>query len=177
MKNAGKIGVLVVLILTAGIFIHFLSKEPIIAKNNSGTDNATQGNQEPKKDECKTGEYAKITYIIDGDTVVADTGEHIRLLEINADEKGYSCYESAKNRLAQLVLNKEVRLARDISEFDKYDRCLRTIFVDNKNINLQLVKEGEAVAAFYEPDVEYKSEMLAAQDYAMKNNIGCEWKK
>jgi len=40
---------------------------------------------------------AVVTKIIDGDTIVIQGGQHLRLLGIDADESGYPCYEPAKN--------------------------------------------------------------------------------
>ena len=117
-----------------------------------------------------------ITKVIDGDTVVAEGGNHIRLLGIDADEKGYPCYKPAKKRLEQLVLGKRVQIEKDVTDTDKYGRYLRYIFVDKKNVNLQLVKEGLVVARFYQPDVKYEKEITAAEKEAINNKIGCKWR-
>ena len=53
-----------------------------------------------------------IHLIIDGDTIVAD-GEHIRLLGVDSDERGYECYKEAKDRLDEWILDKEVVLEKD----------------------------------------------------------------
>ena len=116
-----------------------------------------------------------MTKVIDGDTVVVEGGYHVRLLGMDADEKGYPCYEQAKTRLEDLVLAKQVRLEKDKTDLDQYGRCLRYIFLDNTNINVQLVKEGLAIARFYEPDVKYRAEITAAESYAQQNKLGCKW--
>jgi len=125
--------------------------------------------------ECLAPSQTIVTKIIDGDTVVVEGGEHIRLLGIDADERGYPCYGEAKSRLEELVLNKEVRLEKDQTDVDQYNRCLRYIFLDEQNIDLQLVKEGLAIARFYEPDVKYKDEIALAEKEAIENKIGCKW--
>ena len=124
---------------------------------------------------CGTSNDVIVTKVIDGDTVVVEGGYHVRLLGMDADEKGYPCYDSAKTRLENLVLSKNVLLERDMSDADQYGRCLRYIFVGNTNINAQLVKEGLAVARFYQPDVKYKTEITSAEIYAQQNKIGCKW--
>lgn len=126
---------------------------------------------------CLAGEEVLVTKVIDGDTIVVNGGHHIRLLSIDADELGYPCYESAKTRLEELVFNKKVLLEKDKTDIDKYKRCLRYIFLDKQNINLQLVKEGLAVARFYEPDVKYKNEIILAEKTAIAKKVGCKWKK
>lgn len=49
-------------------------------------------------------EPAVVTKIIDGDTLVAAGGNHVRLIGIDADEKGYPCFDVARRRLEELVL-------------------------------------------------------------------------
>ncbi len=125
--------------------------------------------------ECLAPEKVLVTKIIDGDTVVVEGGYHVRLLGIDADESGSPCYDKAKERLEELVLNKEVRLEKDKTDVDQYDRCLRYIFLDERNINLQLVKEGFAIARFYPPDLRYKEEITEAEKEAIDEKIGCKW--
>ena len=115
-----------------------------------------------------------VTKIIDGDTIIIG-GESVRLLGIDADESGYPCYNSAKKRIEELVLNKQVRLEEDGEDKDQYKRYLRYIFLDNKNINLQLVEEGLAVARFSPQNTKYKQEILNAEKQARENGIGCKW--
>lgn len=124
---------------------------------------------------CGASENTIVTKVIDGDTVVVEGGFHVRLLGIDADEKGYPCYEPAKNRLENLVLGKMVKLEKDKTDLDQYGRCLRYIFAGGVNIGTQLVKEGLAIARFYEPDVKYKTEITQAEKQAETSNIGCKW--
>ncbi len=115
-----------------------------------------------------------VTKIIDGDTVIVE-GESVRLLGIDADEKGYPCYEAARKRLEELILNKEVSLDKDITDKDQYGRYLRYIFLDNQNIDLRMVKEGLAIARFSPENIKYKEEIIAAEKEARENKIGCKW--
>src|SRR3989344_4850789 len=125
--------------------------------------------------QCLAKEKEIVTKVIDGDTVVVSSGAHVRILEIDADEKDYKCYQPAKARLEELVLNKEVILEKEVTDVDKYGRCLRNVFLFGQNVGLQLVKEGLVIASFYQPDVKYQQEILAAQQYAMDNRVGCKW--
>ena len=75
-----------------------------------------------------------------------------------------------------MVLGKSIRLEKDVTDIDQYQRCLRTIFLGRENINTRLVKEGLVVARFYEPDVKYKSEIVEAEKQAVLEKIGCKWK-
>jgi len=115
-----------------------------------------------------------VTKIIDGDTIIVE-GENVRLLGMDTDERGYPCYDEAKERLEELILNKEVRLEKDQTDKDQYQRYLRYIFLNNENINLKLVEEGLAVARFYPEDVKYKNEIIDAEAQARESKLGCKW--
>src|SRR3989344_5062730 len=65
-----------------------------------------------------------VTKIIDGDTVIIEGGYSVRLLGIDSDEKGYPCYSPAKERIEELVLNKEIYLEADKEDQDQYKRYL-----------------------------------------------------
>ena len=125
--------------------------------------------------ECLAPSEAVVTKIIDGDTVVVEGGYHVRLLGIDADERGYPCYETAKSHLEELILSKEVKLEKDVTDVDQYDRCLRYIFLDDQNINLQLVEEGLAICRFYEPDTKHSQECKTLEKEAIESKIGCKW--
>lgn len=120
-------------------------------------------------------EKAIVTKVVDGDTIVIEGGYHIRLLGIDADEKGYPCYEEAKKELENLILGKKVKLERDKEDKDQYGRYLRYIFLEERNINLEMVQKGLAIARFYPPNVKYRKEIEEAERRAIKNKRGCEW--
>ena len=124
---------------------------------------------------CGASSNTIVTKVIDGDTLVVAGGEHVRLLGIDADEKGAPCYDASKYRLEALVLNKQISLEKDITDVDQYGRCLRAVFLGEENIGLQLVKEGVAVARFYPPDVKYREQISLAEQSAMQNKTGCKW--
>ena len=126
---------------------------------------------------CHLPDEVLVTKVIDGDTIVVEGGREIRLLGIDADEKDYPCYESAKIFLEKLVLNKRVKLEKDEQNVDQYGRCLRYLILDSKNINLELVKEGEAVCRFLKPNLKYKEVCEKLEKEAIKKKIGCKWKK
>ncbi|MBS3056306.1 MAG: thermonuclease family protein [Candidatus Aenigmarchaeota archaeon] len=121
------------------------------------------------------GNWKIITKVIDGDTVVAEGGDHIRLIGIDSDEKNYPCYDPARLRLEELVLNKKVYLEPDVQDQDQYKRYLRYLILNDENINMKMVEKGFAVARFYPENVKYKSEIIAAEKSAMENHVGCKW--
>lgn len=124
---------------------------------------------------CYLPSEVLVTKVIDGDTVVVEGGVEIRLLGIDADERGYPCYESAKNYLEDLVLNKKVKIEKDKKSVDRYGRCLRYLILKGENINLKLIKEGEAVCRFLEPNLKYKERCQKLEKEAIKKKVGCKW--
>jgi len=87
-----------------------------------------------------------VSKVIDGDTFKMSDDTTIRLLCVDAPERGENGYSEAKDFLANMILEKEVRLEKDISEEDEYGRLLRYVYVNISNIeifvNQQIVQEG-----------------------------------
>lgn len=124
------------------------------------------------------GETHLVAYVVDGDTIILENGERVRYIGIDAPEtshptKGIECYgleAAARNR--ELVEGKRVRLEKDQSERDKYDRLLRYVYLDDLLINAQLVAEGFAYAAYYPPDTRYYPALAALELQAEHNKLG-----
>ena len=119
-------------------------------------------------------EIVHVERVIDGDTIVADNNS-TRLLGINSPEKGELYYEEAKEFLENLILNKSVRLKFGKDKYDRYNRVLAYVYFENKNVNLEIVKQG--LANFYFPsgkDV-YYSDFKKAWEECVNDNINlCE---
>ena len=123
-------------------------------------------------------EMVTVKYIIDGDTIILSNGEKVRYVGMDTPERGQCWYRQAKEFNRKLVSGKKIRLERDESNQDRYQRLLRYIYVknipDGKEIfvNLELVKAGLARAKEYKPDTEYSSGLKEAENYAKQNKIG-----
>ncbi len=114
-----------------------------------------------------------VTKVIDGDTIDIDTGERVRLICIDTPEYYDEGYEEAKEYLEDLILNKKVKLEKDISETDKYGRILRHIYLeDGTFVNELMVKQGYAEAYWYEPDTTLCPTIQKAEDYAKDHELG-----
>lgn len=122
--------------------------------------------------------YAKVTRVIDGDTIVIDTGQHVRYIGMDTPEMETSeCFATEASEINKnLVLGKMVRLEKDISETDKYGRLLRYVYVGDTLIDNYLVKNGNAKAMTVPPDVKYKDQFDQSEKYARQNNLGL-WSK
>jgi hypothetical protein len=88
--------------------------------------------------------------VIDGDTIVIDTGEHIRFIGIDTPERGHCGYSEATTNMRNMVYGKAVILtagARD--DVDKYGRLLRYVDLeDDTDTGLAQITGGFAVARY-----------------------------
>jgi len=122
-----------------------------------------------------TATIRQVVRVIDGDTIVISGNKRVRLLGIDAPEKGERCFDEAKDKLTELVLNQKVLLKPDIRNKDQYDRLLRWVFLNGQNINLELVKQGLVRVKFYNEE-QYKNEFIVSQKIAKEQRRGCLWK-
>ncbi len=125
--------------------------------------------------ELPDGASKLTTKIIDGDTFLIEGGYSVRILGIDADERGHNCYEEAKERLEELILNKEVRLEKGKEDKDQWCRYLRYSFQGEENIGLTLVREGLAVARTSPENIKYREEVAQAEEEAREKKMGCKW--
>jgi endonuclease YncB( thermonuclease family) len=128
-----------------------------------------------------------VTHVMDGDTLKLETAEgtvlRVRLYGIDAPElqrvnrrtgeiskQGQPFGEEAYRALESRVINKKVRV--DIVDIDRYRRMVGIVHLDNRNINLEMVREGWAWAYRQYLDRPYASEYLGAENEARSKRLG-----
>jgi len=124
------------------------------------------------------GDLVKVVRVVDGDTIEIEGGEKVRYIGIDTPEtvdprKSVQCFgveASKKNK--ELVEGKMVRLEKDITDRDKYNRLLRYVWLDDVLVNLELVKRGFAYSYSYPPDIKYQDQFLKAQQEAREAKRG-----
>ena len=112
------------------------------------------------------------TRIIDGDTIVLSDGNKVRLIGINAPEKGKPYSKIAASELGNMVLNKCLVLEKDASDKDKYGRLLRYVYADGKFVNEMMIENGFAKAFIYGNDTKYSEKFKLDEESARKNRLG-----
>ena len=130
-----------------------------IGEVNGGGDAAAQKQGGSSADHGKT----VVTFVVDGDTIELAGGKRVRLIGIDAPERNEPLYGDARVALETMVLGKEVRLEKDISDTDRYGRLLRYVYVGDVFINLEMVRLGVAAAYTYPPDVAEADVFVSAQ--------------
>jgi micrococcal nuclease len=129
-----------------------------------------------------TPEYL-VTSVIDGDTfdiLVNEEKQTVRLIAVDAPEsrhptKPVQCFSTeAKKYLKELIENKYVTLDKEIldSDKDRYGRLLRYAFINGKNINELLLRNGYALEKSYVRGYKYQSIFKKAQNYAKTYSLG-----
>jgi endonuclease YncB( thermonuclease family) len=117
-----------------------------------------------------------VTEIIDGDTILVGLEDGniytVRYIGIDAAERDMQFFTEAYNANADLVLQQEVELIKDVSETDQYDRLLRYVVVNDMFVNLQLVEIGFARAMQYPPDIACAEALSSAEQGARISQVG-----
>ena len=128
---------------------------------------------------------ATVVRVIDGDTiVVAYGGDQYKVRYIGMDAPETKDPNSAVEWMGPqatlantaLVEGKTVFLEKDVSEVDRYDRLLRYVWLTDGTawtlVNLELVRQGVAIAKSYPPDVRYDELYRAADTDAQLAALG-----
>lgn len=113
-------------------------------------------------DELAVGERGRVVRVIDGDALVLDTGQSVRLVGIEApaapyrDREGDTGYETSKRILEDMVLGREVELRYGGLTRDRYDRALAHVVTTDALgprlwLNAEMVRKGGARVRVY-PD-------------------------
>ncbi|MCL5069752.1 MAG: thermonuclease family protein [Actinobacteria bacterium] len=118
----------------------------------------------------------RVVYVVDGDTLELKNGKILRLIGINTPETDMYFYKEAREFMEILVLNKQVKLERDVTDKDIYGRFLRYVYCPEYFVNLKIVRCGFANSYTYPPDIKYTDEFLEAERSARENDAGL-WQK
>ncbi len=125
--------------------------------------------------ETTVNERFRVKSILDGDTFELTGGDRLRLLSIDAPEKGQPLYDQSTEYLRSLTLNKIVRLEYGGRRRDGYGRLLGFVYLDTILVNTAMLRRGLANLYLFK-DTKLESDllqqMLAAQREAMKNERG-----
>lgn len=121
----------------------------------------------------------QVDYVYDGDTLVLENGDRVRLLNINAPEissryrDGEQGGEAAKAWLKQQIGKQPIYLRFDKEKRDKYDRLLAHIFLENeRHLNAEILEQGFAALTVHPPNLLYVDEMQLAQQLAIDKRQG-----
>jgi micrococcal nuclease len=114
----------------------------------------------------------RVVRVLDGDTLVLEGGERVRLIGIDAPEASECFGDEATSRLRELVEDREIRLERQKTNRGPYERLLRDVYVGDAFINELLVRDGFARASPFGDNRDHELELEAAEEAARRNGAG-----
>lgn len=139
-------------------------------------------------------ETARVTRVVDGDTIEVEILERIpgpgageaalgmvhdvRLVGIDTPESvrpgtPVECFGRESSAATKALLDgQEVRLVKDIEERDRYDRLLRYVYIGDEMANARLVVNGYAAAYTYPPNVRHSDLFVSLQRDARAGDRG-----
>jgi endonuclease YncB( thermonuclease family) len=97
-----------------------------------------------------SGSREFVREVVDGDTVVIDSGQHVRLIGVDTPERGTCGYEAATDAMRRLVEGRTVHLVNpgSVQDRDTYGRLLRFVDVGGRDAGLAQIRAGRAVARY-----------------------------
>lgn len=121
----------------------------------------------------------QVTFVVDGDTVVLESGEKVRYLGIDAPEIAHDgseadCFgEQARKMNRDLVLHKQVSLEYDQEKIDQHGRLLAYVILPGgRCANAELLRAGCAFVFRPAQDFRRLQEFLLLQKEAFRQHRG-----
>ena len=119
---------------------------------------------------CASAFEARIVHVSDGDTVILDNGNRVRLVGINAPEMASEARDAdpyavqARDELKTMVLNHSVHVVLGPEPRDRYGRTLASLYLESGvDVQRAMLERGLAVAVAVPPNVDHVESYLAAE--------------
>ena len=126
-------------------------------------------------------EFVRVTRVVDGDTIILESGERVRLLGVNAPEvnnpkKSIEAFgKEATEFTRRMVEGKLVRIEADqpASKKDKHSRILAYVFLqDGTHVNAEIIRQGYGFAESSWPPLKYEYEFRRLEQEAREKRRG-----
>jgi micrococcal nuclease len=104
-----------------------------------------------------------VVEVLDGDTIVVDGGEHVRLLGIDSPERftDPECWgDDSFNWLSGRLAGKKVRLVGDVVHLDDFGRTLAWVYLGDELIEATSLAEGQSCVLIIPPNGSGKASYL-----------------
>jgi len=125
-------------------------------------------------------EFVRVQQVVDGDTIILESGERVRLLgvntpEVNNPKKSVEAFgKEAAEFTRRTVEGKPVRVERDkTSQKDKHSRTLAYVFLqDGTFLNAEIIRQGFGFAVSGTPPLKYEYEFRKLEQNAREARRG-----
>lgn len=121
-----------------------------VAVGIAGVAMIVEHHERPSSSAATTSSQARVTQVIDGDTLVVASGAHLRLIGIDTPERDQCGYQPAADALRAMVEGRKVTLVNpaSVQDEDQYGRLLRYVDLAGRDAGHDLLKRGLAVARY-----------------------------
>ena len=126
-------------------------------------------------------ELVRVKRVVDGDTIILESGERVRLLGVNAPEVNHpkklveAFGKEAAEFTQRMVEGKLVRLEFDphVSKQDKSSRTFAYVFLqDGTFLNAEIIRQGYGFVVRNSPPLKYESDFVQLELNARKKRSG-----
>lgn len=158
------------------------SQESQGSEKSQGSQETQKSEKSQKNEKNQESEEYRVIYVSDGDTISVKklekgviTGEliKVRLLGIDAPETKQDYGYESKEALMKMIKDKNIKIKGKAK--DRYGRLLGVIYHNEKNINEEMVKSGNA---WWYEEYDKKNEIMKQyEENAKKNKLGLFSKK
>jgi micrococcal nuclease len=147
---------------------------PLIAETDD--DSESESETGPASNECGPTS-AVVAYVVDGDTIVLESGDRVRYILVDTPEvtNGSSeCYgDEARDYNDMLVTGQSITLVYDEECRDNYGRLLAYVSVGELEVNRTLLENGYACILHISPNGDDRvAEYQALEDMAKAAGVG-----
>ena len=130
------------------------------------------GGDERERSPTRSYHRAEVARVISGHSVKLDSDERVNYAWIRTPYQNEPFHEEARQRNAELVEGKKVRLRFDLQDHDRKGRLLAFVSVNGELINETLVREGLAYVRLTRETRRFADRLLAAQAEAREHKRG-----
>ena len=122
----------------------------------------------------RAGVECTVTRVVDGDSLECDPLGRVRLIGIDAPEIAQAPFGAlAGAALVGLIpVGSRVTVEPDVVARDQYERALGYLWSDGALINWRMLRNGFALLATYQPNVQYVVWLEAAEREARREGLG-----
>lgn len=121
-----------------------------------------------REQKAKETDGVGVISIYDGDTLILDNKERLRLRQLDAPELTYCGGAEAKQALIELVSGKRVRISQQIP--DQQGRGMAFVYVGDTLVNKELLSRG--LVRFHHDTTPFNDELKAVAEQAKGEKLG-----
>jgi endonuclease YncB( thermonuclease family) len=118
------------------------------------------------------GKKGKVKKVLDGDTIVLESGECVRYLGVDSPEEEEPFHDEAARVNDSLVFGRTVTMEFDRKVKDRYGRLLGYVWLDTLLVNDFLLRRGLVTVYHLPPNDRYLARFVSSAKFARGKKLG-----